>query len=181
MSIVRLEVAGTPRARPRPRHGARIGKNKKAFSFSYQPNRITINKKTGKPDSYSVAWVAANVWYAAVRDAVKPILPAEPWEGPVWCSIDVYFERPEWLNRKSSPPGPVFHISTPDRDNLEKSVTDALKEAGMFRDDSQVCAGRGVRKWYAAKGCGPGVVIRLRQIDDGVKRPARAKKKGEAA
>jgi len=160
-----LVIAGTPRARPRPRHAARIIRGK-AVSMTYQPTKIRINRKTGKPDPYSVAWARAQEWYEAVRAALwKHGRPAEPWTGPVCCTIDVYFERPQRLNKKSSPEEAIRHTASPDRDNLDKSILDALTEAGLWEDDAQVCAGE-VRKWYVAKGCGPGVVIRAERIPE---------------
>lgn len=162
--LIRLEIAGTPRARPRARHGARLIRGK-AVSFSYQPTKLTINKKTGKPTPDSLAWVRAQAWYEAVRVSLWPVRPAAPWTGPVSVSIDVYFDRPQRLMKKSSFEGPIRHTAKPDRDNCEKSVTDALREAGLYLDDAQVCAGP-VNKWYVAKGCAPGVVIVAERIPE---------------
>lgn len=159
---IELTIAGTPRARPRARHGAAIV-NGKAKSFTYQPKKLTINRKTGKPTPDSLAWVRANEWYEAVRVALWPVRPHEPWTGPVRMTIDVYFERPQRLLKKSSYEGPIRHDGKPDRDNLEKSITDPLKVAGLYLDDGQVCDGP-VRKWYAARGCGPGVTIVAERI-----------------
>lgn len=137
----------------------------KAISFTYQPTKIRIDKKTGRPTAESLAWSRAQAWYESVRVALWPLRPPAPWTGPVSMTIDVFFERPERLLKKKSPEGPMRHTAKPDRDNLEKSVTDALKEAGLYEDDSQICAGE-VRKWYAAKGCGAGVVIVAERIGE---------------
>lgn len=161
---IELVIAGTPKARPRPRHGARImgkGAAAKAVSFSYQPTKIRY--KDGKPTAESLAWARAQEWYATVAAALIPHKPAQPWDGPVKMTIDVFFARPQRLLTKKSPQGPMRHTATPDRDNLEKSITDALKVAGLYLDDSQICAGE-VRKWYVAKGCAPGVIIVAEQI-----------------
>lgn len=163
MSTITLTIAGTPRGRPRPRHGARIIGGK-AVSMTYHPTKIRIGKN-GKPTPDSLAWVRANEWYEAVRVALLPQRPAQPWEGPVRVTIDVYFERPQRLLKKKSPAGAVRHTAKPDRDNVDKSILDALTEAGLWHDDSQVCDGP-VRKWYAAKGCGPGVIIVAEQIQE---------------
>lgn len=162
MNRIVLTIAGTPRARPRPRHGARIVAGK-AVSFSYQPSKLVIDKRTGKPTPESLAWSRAAEWYEAVRLALLPHRPPAPWTGPVRCTIDVYFERPSRLLKKKSPDGPVRHTAKPDRDNLDKSILDALTEAGLWEDDAQVCDGP-VRKWYAAKGAGPGVIIIAERI-----------------
>jgi Holliday junction resolvase RusA-like endonuclease len=159
---IELTIAGTPRARPRPRHGARIVRGR-AVSVTYQPTKIVY--KNGKPTPESLAWHRAQEWYQAVKAALLPQQPATPWSGPIRCTIDVYFERPERLMKKKSPVGAIRHTGKPDRDNLDKSILDALTEAGLWNDDSQVCDGP-VRKWYAAKGCGPGVVIVAEQIEE---------------
>jgi len=163
-NLISITVQGTPRARPRPRHGVRFSKQRNAHvSVTYQPTKLVISRKTGKPTPDSLAWVRANEWYAAVRLAVQRYLPAEPWSGPVRVCINVYFERTKELQKKKYPAGAIRHTGKPDRDNVDKSILDALTEAGLWLDDGQVCSG-GVEKWYAAKGYGPGVVIECELI-----------------
>lgn len=163
---IEFSVAGTPRARPRERHGAMINrKTGKAMSFTYRPTKIRINKKTGKPTPESLAWSRAEAWYNDVRWAVREFLPDKPWTGPVRCTIEIYFERPQYMLKKKWPDGPIWHTATPDRDNSDKSVLDALTKAGLWEDDAQVCDGW-VRKFYAARGCGPGVIIVAERIGE---------------
>lgn len=163
---ITLEVAGTPHGRPRPNARAVKGKNGKYFAQVYQPKGARRGSKSEK------AWLKANAWFAAVKAASFGKMPAKPWEGPIRLEIDVFFERPGWLTKKSSPPDAVLHTAKPDRDNLDKAIMDALVQAGLFLDDSQVCAGA-VNKFYAAKGCGPGVRIEAVQLEDTVIRPAK--------
>lgn len=35
----------------------------------------------------------------------------------------------------------IYHIKKPDRDNMQKYVSDVLECAGIFKNDSQVCCG----------------------------------------
>lgn len=158
---VDITVSGTPAGRPRARARAVYDQAKgKWVARSYHP-------KTPKHQARSKdakAWAKANAWYEAVLLAVRPHLPSEPWAGPVRVDVDVYFERPQRLCRRKDPSGPIPHCATPDRDNLDKSILDALAAAGLFLNDSQVCQGA-VSKWYAAKGYGPGVRIRACPID----------------
>lgn len=166
MNRIEFDVAGTPRARPRPRSRAMFSKKKgKHVAVPYHP-KPKVPKAGEKLKGHDRAWQLANEWYEAVKAAIEPFRPAEPWTGPIRLDITVYFERPKRLCRKKDPPDPVRHTYAPDRDNLDKSVLDALKEAGLFKDDGQVCAGA-VEKWYAAKGCGPGVKIVAERISDG--------------
>lgn len=159
-------VAGTPRARPRERHGVRTLRSGKVVSCTYRPTKIRISKKTGKPTPESLAWARAEQWYRDVAWAVRPYLPAQPWDGPVRCEIEVYFERPERLLKKGCPDGLIWYTAKPDRDNTDKSVLDALTKAGLWRDDAQVCDGP-VRKFYAERGAGPGVRIIAERIVGG--------------
>ena len=108
----------------------------------------------------------------AFKDAIKDELwragrPETPWLGAVRITVDAYFERPDRLCKKKSPEGRIPHTAKPDRDNVDKAVLDALKDVGLFRDDAQVCDGC-VRKWYVAKGCGPGVIIVAERLADGL-------------
>lgn len=162
---IELSIAGTPHARPRPRARAMFSKRQgRHIAVTYQPTRLTIGKN-GKPTADSLAWVRSQEWYEKVRLALFPQRPSEPWSGPVRCTVDVYFERPQRLCKKSSPKGVIRHTGSPDRDNLDKAILDALTEAGLWADDGQVCDGP-VRKWYAEAGCGPGVHIVAEQIPE---------------
>jgi Holliday junction resolvase RusA-like endonuclease len=169
--ILMLPIAGTPKARPRPRHGARIGKNGKAFSTTYQPKKIVINKKTGKPTPESLAWVRSQEWYDAVKAAFNahPSKPDKPLEGPLRLDIEVFLDRPAYLDETYAngsykyPEGPAWCIAKPDRDNLDKGITDPLKEAGLYQDDSQLVAGE-LRKCYHDRGAGPGVLVYVYRI-----------------
>lgn len=164
---INIFIAGTPRARPRARsRAAKVGG--KWIAVTYHPKRISRGKD-GKPTKDSLAWARANEWYEAVRWAVREHLPKEPWEGPISLTADIYFERPMKLLKKSSPEGPIRHTVKPDRDNLEKSISDPLKVAGLMRDDSQVCDGA-IRKWYVGKRGEPGVRLLVERL--GVERLA---------
>jgi Holliday junction resolvase RusA-like endonuclease len=155
---VEFTLPGTPIARPRPRAMGFRAKTGKIKTRLYQPTKIVISKTTGRPTPESVAWVKSHEWYEAVKRAVASQLPKEPWTGPVYLMANIYFERPQYMLANKWPDGPIWHTAKPDRDNLDKGITDPLQEAGLYRDDSQICDGA-IRKWYAARGCGPGVVV----------------------
>lgn len=112
--------------------------------------------------------------------------PSEPWDGAVRITLDAYFERPKSMMSNRFPDGPIRRNSKPDSDNLVKAVLDALtppkvKRKGnavideanrqaarrgyLWIDDGQVHLGH-VDRWYAAKGCGPGVIIVAERIVD---------------
>lgn len=126
------------------------------------------------------------VWREAVLRAARatPGYPAEPWDGPIRLSMEAFFGRPQRLCRKGDPAGPIRKNTAPDADNLVKAVMDALtppklKRTGnaaidevkklesrrgyLWLDDGQVHLGP-VDRYYAARGCGPGVVITVERI-----------------
>jgi Holliday junction resolvase RusA-like endonuclease len=59
------------------------------------------------------------------------------------------------------PGAPLYHASRPDRDKLERAINDALKIAGIFKDDSQNAAG-GSKKIYGAR---PGCRITVESLE----------------
>lgn len=89
----------------------------------------------------------ANEWKACVikaaRDAMKEAAIAQ-FDGAVRLYARFMLPRPKghfktgklfFETRKSAP---AFHTKKPDLDNLEKSTMDALTNAGVWLDDSQV-------------------------------------------
>ncbi len=131
-------VFGIPKAQPRPQ----------AF----------VNKKTGHASVYDPG--SAAEWKSEVRCAALEFTPKLPFLGPLRVSIDFFLPRPKRLYRKKDPPGLILHTAKPDLDNLVKAVYDALTRVGMWRDDSQVCAGP-PRKFYHAKSGRPGARITI--------------------
>ena len=141
MKGFRFTVYGVPKAQPRTK-ACRRGRH----AGVYDP---------GTADGWK-----ALVALAARQEAA---FPGEPWTGPVYCSIDVYFPRPKRLYRQTDPDGPLPHYVKPDRDNCEKAALDALTNAGLWRDDAQVCAGP-VQKFYHEKTGRARAVITVRRL-----------------
>ncbi len=84
-------------------------------------------------------------------------LPARPWTGPVALTLEIYFSRPQRLLEPNSPRSEIPHTVKPDADNVLKAVMDALNGL-LWKDDAQVYDPH-PRKWYAALGCGPGIIL----------------------
>jgi len=89
----------------------------------------------------------ADAWKASVRAAAKKGWDGVMFTGPLRVDVAVYFKRPKshfFTGKRSDvlrPDAPNFHTSKPDRDNLDKAILDALTNAGIWKDDAQVCAG----------------------------------------
>lgn len=84
---------------------------------------------------------------------------------PVRLDVEAIFARPKRLIWKRKPMPRVRHIAVPDRDNIEKALNDALEKAGVFKNDSIVCAGE-VEKWYAAGDEEPGLHVRIETLEE---------------
>lgn len=96
----------------------------------------------------------ADNWKASVRCAAKELWDGRPFTGPLRVTITAFFPRPKkhyFTGARAKilrTDAPDYHISKPDRDNLDKAILDALTNAGIWYDDSVVCAGS-VTKRYA--------------------------------
>jgi Holliday junction resolvase RusA-like endonuclease len=77
--------------------------------------------------------------------------------GPVTLSTDFFFYAPE-KRHKAAP-----HTIKPDIDNLVKSVMDALKGIGVYKDDCQVYA-KFARKYWTNKKEDEGMFIQVSEV-----------------
>ena len=66
----------------------------------------------------------------------------EAFAGPVTVEVDFYFIHPKTGKRRPA------HSVKPDIDKLCRSTFDALKDAGVYEDDSRICSVV-ARKHYA--------------------------------
>lgn len=104
----------------------------------------------------------AKEWRKAIADALEPMVPTDPIEGPVEVEMKFYFSRPQRLNTSRSLDGEIPHIKKPDKDNLEKAVLDECVKVGLIRDDCQVWASDRIEKVYVCKGGTPGMMLTVR-------------------
>lgn len=130
-------VIGDPKAQPRPRlskHGA-------------------YNPPTAK------AW-KAGVIYSATMAGLRDLRLT----GPIAVTMDFHMPRPQshLLRGSIRANAPMWHTVKPDSDNLAKAALDALTDAGVWVDDSQVCDLH-ITKRYATD-LAPGVHITIRAI-----------------
>ncbi len=96
-------------------------------------------------------------------------------------SIDAFFPRCEYHAKKKFPKGHIFegpiptsaipHTAKPDKDNVEKAILDAMKQAGVYTDDCVVFSGP-VSKWYCSVGFDPGVRISIEVMPRVLVQPA---------
>lgn len=145
--IITFRVYGEPKGQPRPRAFARKMGNKHVARV------------------YDAG--TAEGWKGCIALAARPHVPVTPMHGPIRVDAHFIFPRPKSHYRTGKranelrPDAPLLHTSKPDRDNLDKALCDCLTQAGMWRDDSQVCAGE-IIKTYGDK---PGAVIRVSVVE----------------
>jgi len=149
---IEVWVSGVPTPQPRAKASSRGGHVR-----MYTPSTF-ISKKNGIEQRVTHPIVA---WKNALRDALRPVAPSVPWEGPVRVDLTFIMPRPQALMRKKDPDAPIYCGRKPDRDNLDKVVLDVLTELKFWLDDGQAAAGE-ISKLYHAKTSGePGARIRL--------------------
>jgi crossover junction endodeoxyribonuclease RusA len=95
-------------------------------------------------------------WRADVRNGCLDDngQPKARFDGPVFLSLEFVLKRP-----KSHPKTKrIEHTKRPDQSKLQRAVEDSLTSAGIWVDDSYICASY-VRKRYAEPGEQTGVHI----------------------
>lgn len=125
MLTLTIVVPAVPVAQPRPRATA-VGRHARVYNAP------------GPVDAFK----------ASVRLAASAAFNGAPLEGPLRVDAIFVFPRTKSMIWKTKPMPRVWHAKKPDRDNLDKSVLDALTGL-LWRDDAQVCAGE-LEKWIAA-------------------------------
>jgi Holliday junction resolvase RusA-like endonuclease len=128
--------------RPVPKARARVTYGKRKV-HAYTPRR-TIEAQ----ECIEAAAIAAGI--------------REPWRGAVGMSIEFQFKMPKsWSAKKMKAQIGKLHPSRTDKDNLEKTVTDAL-EGIAYVDDAQVAVSM-VKKIWSDKDL---TTITIRQEDE---------------
>lgn len=143
---IRFVVPALPVAQPRQRFRNIKTKDGREFTQNYTP-------RTGKAASFK----------ATVRLSAQQAYQGAPLTGPLQIDIKFVFARESSKVWKTRAMPRYRHTQKPDRDNLDKSVLDAMKGT-LFVDDSQVCAGS-IEKWRAAGDEQPHCEITITQLE----------------
>jgi len=109
---------------------------------------------TGKVAVTDNAGARLAEWRHAIVVAARAgIGETAPLEGPVWLSLEFWLRQPK---------RPKFALpaTRPDYEKLARAVGDALKAAGVYRDDGQVVTAT-ISKRYTTGS--PGVVVTVRR------------------
>ena len=130
---IKIVIPGVPKGQPRPRATAFETKGGKLGARVYNPQGGAAQFKA---DLKKFVFDTPGFPYAAQGEKVRV-----DWKA--------YFTRPKRLLRKKDPDGPVPYLSTPDVDNIAKTIMDALNGVA-WEDDRQVWKGR-MEKLYCSK------------------------------
>jgi len=134
MNPIIIQVTSVPVAQPRPRATA-AGRHARVYN------------PPGPVDAFK----------ACVRLAAAQAFDGPPLSGPLRVDAEFVFPRTKSQFWKRKPMPRMLHAKKPDRDNLDKSVLDALNGL-LWIDDAQVCDGR-ITKVIAAGDEQAGVTI----------------------
>lgn len=115
---IQFVIPGIPIAQPRQRH------------------RVV----NGHAQNYTPAQHPVNEFKRAAALAVARVYQGSPLDGPLSMEIVFVMPRPSRLVWKTRPMPRQWHTAKPDRDNLMKSLQDALNGL-LYKDDSQLCEG----------------------------------------
>jgi len=137
-------IAGDPKPQARPR-------------FARRGKFVT---------TYSVK----NEWKEICKKEFKQIAACVGmYEAAIVVNLDFYFKRPKSHYRTGRfshllrDDAPKYHITKPDKDNLEKAVTDAMSDAKLIKDDCIIIGGE-TFKSYAEIGDEPGCMIEIKEV-----------------
>ena len=123
-------------------HGEPAPQGSKSFKGMRGGHAILAeSSKKVKPWREAVKWAAIERMDSA-KWSDGGFGQGEAFAGPVTVEVDFYFTHPKTGKRRAS------HSVKPDIDKLLRSTFDALKDAGVFEDDSRICSVQ-ARKHYA--------------------------------
>jgi Holliday junction resolvase RusA-like endonuclease len=104
-------------------------------------------------------------WATAVADAANRVKPDSPIDEPVSVTFEFFFPLP------ASDRYRTWHAVTPDGDKCARNTADALKVAGVIRDDSLISR-MVIEKRYARDGDPLGARIRVEPLGEAQLREA---------
>lgn len=105
-----------------------------------------------------------NSFKAAVQFAAQVAHRGSLLDGPLSLTLTYRFDRKKYQIKKRGDNPPLYKTSTPDVDNLMKSVCDALNGV-LWKDDALIADAR-VVKTVAALSEKPGVDVSVSMLDD---------------
>ncbi len=106
-------------------------------------------------------------WRSQMQQAIVE-LGEEPFTGPVELRLGFDLPRPAGHSGTGrnvgtvKPSAPTYPTVAPDLDKLTRCVADAITDAGLWRDDAQVCVIHAAKRYVTGP---PGVHITVTELD----------------
>ena len=126
-------------------------------------SRVTV--RCGRGHAYTPAKHPVHAYRQAIVEAAASVVgTADPATGAIRLEVDAVFARAlsHWRKHDLRPGAPRWPKG--DGDNVLKAVADALKDAGVYRDDDQIVEWF-IRKRFAARTEQPRTVIRISLVE----------------
>ena len=127
--IIEFTIPSIPVAQPRQRHRV-VQSGGRAFATNYTPKADPVN-----------------AFKAACQIAARAVHQGPPLDCPIVMDVVFVFPRPASVLKRDGS-GRLPHTIKPDRDNVMKSLQDALNGL-LYRDDSLIYSGN-VSKFRAS-------------------------------
>ena len=96
--------------------------------------RAFVNRHTGKPAVVESAGAPLREWRQDVKAAARDALIQNggvQLEGPLVLEVTFWLRRPKHTKN-------TWPVTRPDLSKLVRALEDAMQDAGLFRDDSQI-------------------------------------------
>jgi Holliday junction resolvase RusA-like endonuclease len=94
-----------------------------------------------------------------------PLCRWERFDGPVLVRLAFYLDRPKshFGAKGLRPTAPDFPHKRPDLDHLQRAIFDALTQAGVWMDDSQVVTAHAAKRYCSPTSAlsSPGVIVEV--------------------
>lgn len=109
-------------------------------------------------------------WHRKIMKAGKlAVEKYEPMSGPIAVALTFTFDRPA-STTVTGRPWPVTRVDGRDVDKLARAVLDALDDAGLYGDDSQIVTVTSTKTFPDTPGATdrldrPGVIIRIESLN----------------
>ena len=122
-----------------------------------QPARVTHQSGTRYANRRTYKTKSLTDWEERLKEGLEAYRPKKPLTGPVLLQVTWGFKA------KTKKDLFTYKLTRPDTDNMQKTLKDVMTVMGFWKDDAQV-AHEICKKMWVDK---PGIVIRIRELDEG--------------
>ena len=147
---IKLIIPGEPKSQQRHRSVLRLRAGCRGVEVKLQSGETV--KLYRKKDFFIQMYDPSLQDKKDIRRMVQALAPDVPLDEPLEVIVFLYYARPKnhygtgRNSNKLKESAPIWKITTPDRDNADKIILDALN-GNFWRDDSRVCAGPVIKQY----------------------------------